>query len=89
MVRSLKRDVDYEVEEDKRVVVPLEAGSADLGQSVAQRLGGLVVSAQIREQLGARQNRPGVQPAQRSSRMRSSRIASKTTTSCSATRSTP
>src|SRR6195952_345445 len=26
IVRSLKRDVDYEVEEDKRVVVPLEAG---------------------------------------------------------------
>jgi preprotein translocase subunit SecA len=26
VVRSLKRDVDYEVEEDKRVVVPLEAG---------------------------------------------------------------
>ena len=26
VVRSLKRDVDYEVEEDKRIVVPLEAG---------------------------------------------------------------
>ncbi len=26
IVRSLRRDVDYEVEEDKRVVVPLEAG---------------------------------------------------------------
>jgi preprotein translocase subunit SecA len=26
VVRSLKRDVDYEVEEDKRVVVPLEPG---------------------------------------------------------------
>ena len=26
VVRSLQRDVDYEVEEDKRVVVPLEAG---------------------------------------------------------------
>ncbi len=26
IVRGLKRDVDYEVEEDKRVVVPLEAG---------------------------------------------------------------
>ncbi len=26
IVRSLKRDVDYEVEEDKRVVVPLDAG---------------------------------------------------------------
>ena len=26
IVRSLQRDVDYEVEEDKRVVVPLEAG---------------------------------------------------------------
>ena len=26
IVRSLKRDIDYEVEEDKRVVVPLEAG---------------------------------------------------------------
>ena len=26
IVRSLERDVDYEVEEDKRVVVPLEAG---------------------------------------------------------------
>jgi preprotein translocase subunit SecA len=26
VVRSLERDVDYEVEEDKRVVVPLEAG---------------------------------------------------------------
>jgi preprotein translocase subunit SecA len=35
IVRSLKRDVDYEVEEDKRVVVPLEAGiervEAELG----------------------------------------------------------
>ena len=27
IVRSLQRDVDYEVEEDKRVVVPLEAAS--------------------------------------------------------------
>ncbi|MEQ1873918.1 MAG: preprotein translocase subunit SecA [Ilumatobacteraceae bacterium] len=26
IVRSLRRDVDYEVEEDKRVVIPLEAG---------------------------------------------------------------
>jgi preprotein translocase subunit SecA len=26
IVRSLKRDVDYEVEEDKRIVVPLESG---------------------------------------------------------------
>ena len=26
IVRGLKRDIDYEVEEDKRVVVPLEAG---------------------------------------------------------------
>ena len=26
IVRACKRDVDYEVEEDKRVVVPLEAG---------------------------------------------------------------
>ena len=35
IVRSLKRDVHYEVEEDKRVVVPLEAGI----ESVEQALG--------------------------------------------------
>ena len=35
VVRSLRRDVDYEVEEDKRVVVPLEA-------DVHERLKGLI-----------------------------------------------
>jgi preprotein translocase subunit SecA len=35
IVRSLKRDVDYEVEEDKRVVVPLEEGI----EKVEQELG--------------------------------------------------
>jgi preprotein translocase subunit SecA len=35
IVRSLKRDVDYEVEEDKRVVVPTEAGI----EKVEQQLG--------------------------------------------------
>ena len=35
IVRSLQRDVDYEVEEDKRVVVPLEAGI----ERVEQELG--------------------------------------------------
>ncbi|MEX0847737.1 MAG: preprotein translocase subunit SecA [Ilumatobacteraceae bacterium] len=34
VVRSLKRDVDYEVEEDKRVVVPLEAGIEKVEQSL-------------------------------------------------------
>ena len=34
IVRSLKRDVDYEVEEDKRVVVPLEAGIERVEQSL-------------------------------------------------------
>jgi preprotein translocase subunit SecA len=34
IVRSLKRDVDYEVEEDKRVVVPLEAGIEKVEQSL-------------------------------------------------------
>ena len=35
IVRSLKRDVDYEVEEDKRIVVPTEAGI----EKVEQQLG--------------------------------------------------
>ncbi len=34
VVRSLKRDVDYEVEEDKRVVVPLEAGIEKVEQAL-------------------------------------------------------
>jgi preprotein translocase subunit SecA len=34
IVRSLKRDVDYEVEEDKRIVVPLEAGITKVEQSL-------------------------------------------------------
>jgi preprotein translocase subunit SecA len=34
IVRSLKRDVDYEVEEDKRVVVPLEAGIEKVEESL-------------------------------------------------------
>jgi preprotein translocase subunit SecA len=34
IVRSLKRDVDYEVEEDKRVVVPLEAGIEKVEQAL-------------------------------------------------------
>ncbi len=34
IVRSLKRDVDYEVEEDKRVVVPLEAGIDKVEQAL-------------------------------------------------------
>jgi preprotein translocase subunit SecA len=34
IVRSLKRDIDYEVEEDKRVVVPLEAGIESVEQSL-------------------------------------------------------
>ena len=34
IVRSLKRDVDYEVEEDKRVVVPLEAGINKVEQAL-------------------------------------------------------
>src|SRR3954453_19458404 len=34
IVRSLKRDVDYEVEEDKRVVVPLEAGIERVEQAL-------------------------------------------------------
>jgi preprotein translocase subunit SecA len=34
VVRSLKRDVDYEVEEDKRVVVPLEAGIERVEQAL-------------------------------------------------------
>jgi len=34
IVRSLRRDVDYEVEEDKRVVVPLEAGIEKVEQSL-------------------------------------------------------
>ena len=34
IVRSLKRDVDYEVEEDKRVVVPLEEGIEKVEQSL-------------------------------------------------------
>ena len=33
-MRSLKRDVDYEVEEDKRVVVPLEAGIERVEQAL-------------------------------------------------------
>ena len=33
-MRSLKRDVDYEVEEDKRVVVPLEAGIEKVEQAL-------------------------------------------------------
>jgi preprotein translocase subunit SecA len=35
IVRSLKRDVDYEVEEDKRVVVPLDAGISKVEQALA------------------------------------------------------
>ncbi|HZY09036.1 MAG TPA: preprotein translocase subunit SecA, partial [Ilumatobacteraceae bacterium] len=34
IVRSLRRDVDYEVEEDKRVVVPLEAGIEKVEQAL-------------------------------------------------------
>ena len=34
IVRSLKRDVDYEVEEDKRVVVPLEPGIEKVEQAL-------------------------------------------------------
>ena len=34
IVRSLTRDVDYEVEEDKRVVVPLEAGIEKVEQAL-------------------------------------------------------
>ena len=34
VVRSLRRDVDYEVEEDKRVVVPLEAGIEKVEQAL-------------------------------------------------------
>jgi preprotein translocase subunit SecA len=34
VVRALKRDVDYEVEEDKRVVVPLEAGIERVEQAL-------------------------------------------------------
>ena len=34
VVRSLKRDVDYEVEEDKRVVVPLDAGITKVEQAL-------------------------------------------------------
>ncbi len=34
IVRSLSRDVDYEVEEDKRVVVPLEAGIERVEQAL-------------------------------------------------------
>ena len=34
VIRSLKRDVDYEVEEDKRVVVPLEAGIEKVEQAL-------------------------------------------------------
>ena len=34
VVRALKRDVDYEVEEDKRVVVPLEAGIEKVEQAL-------------------------------------------------------
>ncbi len=34
IVRSLKRDEDYEVEEDKRVVVPLEAGIEKVEQAL-------------------------------------------------------
>ena len=34
IVRSLHRDVDYEVEEDKRVVVPLEAGIEKVEQAL-------------------------------------------------------
>ncbi|MEI8238458.1 MAG: preprotein translocase subunit SecA [Actinomycetota bacterium] len=34
IVRALKRDIDYEVEEDKRVVVPLEAGIERVEQSL-------------------------------------------------------
>ncbi|MEY4230416.1 MAG: preprotein translocase SecA subunit [Actinomycetota bacterium] len=34
VVRSLKRDIDYEVEEDKRVVVPLEAGIERVEQAL-------------------------------------------------------
>jgi preprotein translocase subunit SecA len=34
IVRSLKRDIDYEVEEDKRVVVPLEEGIERVEQSL-------------------------------------------------------
>ncbi|HSB85658.1 MAG TPA: preprotein translocase subunit SecA [Ilumatobacteraceae bacterium] len=34
IARSLKRDVDYEVEEDKRVVVPLEAGIERVEQAL-------------------------------------------------------
>ena len=34
IVRSLQRDVDYEVEEDKRVVVPLEAGIERVEQAL-------------------------------------------------------
>jgi len=34
IVRGLKRDVDYEVEEDKRVVVPLEAGIEKVEQAL-------------------------------------------------------
>jgi preprotein translocase subunit SecA len=34
IVRSLKRDIDYEVEEDKRVVVPLEAGIEKVEQAL-------------------------------------------------------
>ena len=35
IVRSLKRDVDYEVEEDKRVVVPLEEGIEKVEQALS------------------------------------------------------
>ncbi|PIE32282.1 MAG: preprotein translocase subunit SecA [Ilumatobacter coccineus] len=34
IVRTLKRDIDYEVEEDKRVVVPLEAGIEKVEQAL-------------------------------------------------------
>ncbi len=34
VVRSLRRDVDYEVEEDKRIVVPLEAGIDKVEQAL-------------------------------------------------------
>ena len=34
IVRALRRDVDYEVEEDKRVVVPLEAGIEKVEQAL-------------------------------------------------------
>ena len=34
IVRSLKRDIDYEVEEDKRVVVPLEPGIEKVEQAL-------------------------------------------------------